>query len=1560
MCKHRLRHIFYLFVVALSPTVQASNYISAQQYFGYAPNDFTSASAYGQWLCQNPNGWGFIGLEPWPTVPGNYNARCDDPDYAYDRYIPFSTRYRCPDPTKYNLSGMKCIVNFAEDDRMAGEPEMCDANPVNVATGKKFERVVDWAHTKSPLLSVTRTYSNNKWHFNFDREIAGTFINSESDGIAGPVIYNYKRKDGKWLRQSDGFSFTEGFSISPAYGFAASYPEERIYEVSLPDGSVERFDVNVRILDIANRSGDVVTYTWDVPNYHLSITSNRGDIVNIQYSLIQVDSFPEPYTVRVYDQINVNGSSIYYEYNDQGLITSVIYPDNSTVQYKYTDGRLTKAIDENNNASTWTYNGEGLVATSVKAGGIDSHTFSYTNFNSTDYQGTVSVTDSLGRVTNYKYRRIGGVRKIIEVTGDASLNCPEYSRSSSYDSSTAALSEQLDWKGNKTSYIRDEKLRETSRTEAVGTEVERTIATTYADTYNNISSVEYPRSKSIMTYNDNGALIQQQIIDTETNESRTTIFTRDSDSKLLSVDGPRTDVSDVTSYTYHDCTSAARCDRVASITNSLGHIVSVPDYNSDGLPIRIVDANLVETVLSYDLRQRLTAVTVDGSTTQFDYDAAGNVTRVTQADGVFHQYDYDVANQLIAVSDSQGNRISWILDTAGNRVVEEIFDSSGQIKKQQQRTYDEISRLIALTHAHGGQDRFEYDPNNNLVKTIDAANRETLQGFDPLNRLVSIQDANLGQTLFAYDSHDNLTSATDSVGKTTSYTYNGFGERTSRNSPDTGLTSYTYDAAGNLQSRTDARGITEQYTYDSLNRITSVSYPSAVENLTYIYDNGVNGIGRVSSISDQTGSTAFSYDARGNITQVAQSIGTHLYTTAYQYNEADRIIRMTNPSERQINYTYDASGRIRAVTSTFEGESENLATGIARLPFGPMSGMTLGNGIASSKNYDLDYRIQNIDHGLVLQRNYAFSAVDNITAITDSIDAGQSQLFDYDALDRLTFAAGGYGEQSFSYDGIGNRLSLEVVSDGVSVTKDYQYEPESHRLSQIVGERAFSYDAVGNTINNGIATFNYNDRNRMSTATANGVTTSYEFDAQGQRVSKTSSIDTTHYIYDLDGRLIAEGTDTGDVLVEYAYLDGEPLAMWRLEGPESTVPKVVTPRSPIGAVTTASPNYVWDDEGTSDEYQVIIYDRYLRASVYNERHDSADLCSNGSCAIAPSGITMNFNTNHFWRVRGRNAQGWGEWTDQLRFDYLDDIPGPITPITPIASTNIATPTYEWQDLGNAIEYQVLIYDRFLTSTVYNERLPVPDVCSAGRCSVTPDLSLNFNAKHFWRIRARNSGGWNDWTDQIQFDYLDEVPGAITPVAPLGEITDAIPNYEWQDLGNAIEYQVLIYDRFLGTSIYNERHNGSDICAAGSCSIAPGITMNFNANHFWRVRARNSGGWNEWTGQIRFDYLDTPPVAPTPIGPTDTQTIADPTYQWEPVTNALEYQLIVRDQALGTLIYNERHFSDAICTTVECAVTPGTATLSEGSNHFWRVRGRNSGGWGEWVPVQRFNVDTGGQ
>ena len=83
--------------------------------------------------------------------------------------------------------------------------------------------------------------------------------------------------------------------------------------------------------------------------------------------------------------------------------------------------------------------------------------------------------------------------------------------------------------------------------------------------------------------------------------------------------------------------------------------------------------------------------------------------------------------------------------------------------------------------------------------------------------------------------------------------------------PDAGKSTYWYDAAGNLRSRTDAAGIKATYLYDFLNRLTMASFPAFGEDsaysITYGYDQRPNGKGRLTDISDLSGTTMLNYNS---------------------------------------------------------------------------------------------------------------------------------------------------------------------------------------------------------------------------------------------------------------------------------------------------------------------------------------------------------------------------------------------------------------------------------------------------------------------------------------------------------------------------------------------------------------------------------------------------------------------------------------------------------------------------------------------------------------------------
>ncbi|MCP3669198.1 MAG: hypothetical protein GY814_01920, partial [Gammaproteobacteria bacterium] len=111
-------------------------------------------------------------------------------------------------------------------------------------------------------------------------------------------------------------------------------------------------------------------------------------------------------------------------------------------------------------------------------------------------------------------------------------------------------------------------------------------------------------------------------------------------------------------------------------------------------------------------------------------------------------------------------------------------------------------------------------------------------------------------------------------------------------------------------------------------------------------------------------------------------------------------------------------------------------------------------------------------------------------------------------------------------------------------TTIYQIDANSNRLDQ-VGTDPRTYDSIGNTKTdrNGTRVFTYNKAGRIAEIHENTtLLASYTYNAEGQRVIKTTTTGTTYYLYDTAGQLLGEYDESGQPIKEYVYLAGEPIA----------------------------------------------------------------------------------------------------------------------------------------------------------------------------------------------------------------------------------------------------------------------------------------------------------------------------------------------------------------------------------------------------------------------------------
>ncbi|RUL68364.1 RHS repeat-associated core domain-containing protein [Dyella choica] len=448
---------------------------------------------------------------------------------------------------------------------------------------------------------------------------------------------------------------------------------------------------------------------------------------------------------------------------------------------------------------------------------------------------------------------------------------------------------------------------------------------------------------------------------------------------------------------------------------------------------------------------------------------------------------------------------------------------------------------------------------------------------------VAAQTANT-KTTYTYDALDRLTQVTDPSGLNTAYQYDGLSDETKLTSPDTGVTAKTYDAAGNVLTALDANGNTVTYTYDAQDRRLSASYVDTTQNITYTYDesNTVTGcpasypIGHLTRIVENAVTTVFCYNAQGFEIQKGQTVNGHTDVTSYARSVSGKILSITHPSGDQVTYSYDADGHISGVTATTPAGTTTLVSNVTYLPFGPVTGYTLGNGQAITRTYDANYRLTDLTSP-AFTLHVARDVMGDITAIGNSPGANPAaETYSYDPLYRLAaiMEANGTTPESLTYNQTGDRLSK--TGSGLA-TGLYSYNPNTHQLVA-TGNAARSVDASGNTtaISQAGSTygFGYNARNRMVLAQLNQSTiAAYTYNVDGERVAKITNSSSERYNYDAESRILSEYGATNR---EYVWMDDIPVANVDAMGTTSTLAYVIadqlgTPR----AISDASGNAEW-------------------------------------------------------------------------------------------------------------------------------------------------------------------------------------------------------------------------------------------------------------------------------------------------------------------------------------------------------------------------------------------------
>jgi RHS repeat-associated protein len=427
-------------------------------------------------------------------------------------------------------------------------------------------------------------------------------------------------------------------------------------------------------------------------------------------------------------------------------------------------------------------------------------------------------------------------------------------------------------------------------------------------------------------------------------------------------------------------------------------------YDSNGNLTRLADPLGNRIGLQYDLNfNQLTSLEdALGNVTANSLDGRGNISLSTYPDGTTERFTYDDQGNVVRTVNRRNQTIDYKVDTRGLVTRKELPDGS-----HTDYTYDVHGNLLTATDSHGTI-AIEYDAANRLTRIAYPGGRSLEFTYDAAGHRTRAIDQSGFAINYRYDSATRLVETTD-----------GLGHR---------IVAYQYDAVGRLSREDRGNGTSTTYEYDLAGQLLHLVHrapdDSVIERFDYMYD----AIGRVTSMTTLAGTTAYGYDATGQLTLV------------------------TLPGGRSITYEYDAMGN-RVLTSD-DGITTNYATN-------SLNAYTTAGGAT-----------------------FAYDQGGNLISRTQG---GETTIYEYDAEGRLVGVVSPSGTWSYEYDALGNRTA--VVHDGART--EYLIDPTG--LADIVAE----YDAGG------LVAHYTQGLGLTSRVSAAGAAAYYQYDATGNTAALT-------------------------------------------------------------------------------------------------------------------------------------------------------------------------------------------------------------------------------------------------------------------------------------------------------------------------------------------------------------------------------------------------------------------------------------------------------------------------
>ncbi len=498
-------------------------------------------------------------------------------------------------------------------------------NPIHCADGEKRQHDVDYQAPLGPL-RLTRTYLNrprsdsSKTVLGVRREgslskiqiKAGTGFRDPSWLVNIPRMIKYgDALTGVDMGDGTRLIFNEGEPGIESFGSIEEGDQETTYTTQ--SGTKFFFDDQRRATRQLLRNGQYVDYEY-VSDHQTILTDNFGRELRIEHD----EKGPNERNVigRIRKVTDPAGIVTSYTYNVDGMIESVSNSGiNGTKYYSYQgdddDILLTQITDELGVPyASWEYDEYSRAISSSHHNNAERVEVEYLEYNNVDKIAS-SITreyrnDSQALETEYQFKRINGATKPVKITQKPCENCTPATTEYTYDYN-GLLDKVSVLGGQTTDYDYSTRGLVTKQVTAPGTPEARTTSYSWHSEFSLPTRTINNTISKNFSYDDSGNLLSTSYGYANTNR---TDYTYNQYGQVLTIDGPRTDVQDITTFEYLPNGNLSR------VVNALDHVTEITQHDAYGRPTRIVDPNGAVTSLIYNAKGWLLSSAINGDTTQ--------------------------------------------------------------------------------------------------------------------------------------------------------------------------------------------------------------------------------------------------------------------------------------------------------------------------------------------------------------------------------------------------------------------------------------------------------------------------------------------------------------------------------------------------------------------------------------------------------------------------------------------------------------------------------------------------------------------------------------------------------------------------------------------------------------------------------------------------------------------------------------------------------------------------------------------------------------------------------